>query len=79
MKRLLHPRSLAGRTGRGDTCFCTYIAKRLTSSPFEACRWAGVVTSLKQEQPGPWRGTSAEVETILHPALNTWTDEFYWE
>jgi len=63
-----NPRSLAGRTGRGDTCFCTYIAKRLASSPFEACRWAGVVTSLKQEQPGPWRGTSAEVETILHPA-----------
>ena len=45
MKRLLHPRSLVGRTGRGDTCFCTYIAKRLTSDPFEACRWAGVVTS----------------------------------
>ncbi|MGC8782289.1 MAG: PfkB family carbohydrate kinase, partial [Anaerolineae bacterium] len=50
------PRSLAGRTGRGDTCFATYLAKRLTSSPEEACRWAGIVTSLKQETPGPWRG-----------------------
>jgi sugar/nucleoside kinase (ribokinase family) len=50
------PRSLAGRTGRGDTCFATYLTKRLTSSPEEACRWAGIVTSLKQETPGPWRG-----------------------
>lgn len=59
------PRSLEGRTGRGDTCFCTYIAKRLTSDPLTACQWAGVVTSLKQEKPGPWRGTKAEVEYIL--------------
>lgn len=59
------PRSLAGRTGRGDTCFCTYIAKRITSDPMVACQWAGVVTSLKQEKPGPWRGTSQEVEKIL--------------
>ena len=59
------PRSLAGRTGRGDTCFCTFIAKRLTDDPLTACRWAGVVTSLKQEKPGPWRGTSEEVARIL--------------
>ena len=59
------PRSLVGRTGRGDTCFCTYIAKRLTNDPLTACRWAGVVTSLKQEKPGPWRGTSEEVARIL--------------
>jgi len=55
------PRSLDGRTGRGDTCFATYLGKRLTASPAEACRWAGAVTSLKQEQPGPWRGTPADV------------------
>ena len=59
------PRSLAGRTGRGDTCFATYLTKRLTSSPEEACRWAGAVTTLKQEQPGPWRGSPAEVEALL--------------
>lgn len=62
------PRSLAGRTGRGDTCFATYLTKRLTSSPAEACRWAGIVTSLKQETPGPWRGTPAEVERLLATA-----------
>lgn len=60
------PRSLVGRTGRGDTCFCTYIAKRMTSDPETACLWAGVVTSLKQEKPGPWRGTSIQVDSILH-------------
>lgn len=59
------PRSLAGRTGRGDTCFSTYIAKRLSESAEIACQWAGVVTSLKQEKPGPWRGTPKEVEAIL--------------
>lgn len=59
------PRSLAGRTGRGDTCFATYLTKRLSTSPAEACRWAGVVTTLKQEQPGPWRGTVADVKRLL--------------
>lgn len=59
------PRSLAGRTGRGDTCFATYVGKRLTSSPADACRWAGAVTTLKQEQPGPWRGSPADVEALL--------------
>jgi len=58
-------RSLAGRTGRGDTCFSTYIAQRLTESAETACRWAAVVTSLKQETPGPWKGTAEEVEFIL--------------
>ncbi len=59
------PRSLAGRTGRGDTCFATYLTKRLTCSPEEACRWAGAVTTLKQEQPGPWRGSLADVDALL--------------
>jgi sugar/nucleoside kinase (ribokinase family) len=59
------PRNLSGRTGRGDTCFGTYVAKRLSASPEEACRWAGAVTTLKQERPGPWRGTPADVEALL--------------
>ena len=60
-----NPRSLAGRTGRGDTCFATYLTKLLTCSPAEACLWAGAVTTLKQEQPGPWQGTPAQVEAML--------------
>ena len=59
------PRNLTGRTGRGDTCFGTYVAKRLSASPEEACRWAGAVTTLKQERPGPWRGSPADVEALL--------------
>jgi sugar/nucleoside kinase (ribokinase family) len=59
------PRSLAGRTGRGDTCFATYVGMRLAASPEEACRWAGAVTTLKQEQPGPWHGNPADVTAIL--------------
>jgi sugar/nucleoside kinase (ribokinase family) len=59
------PRSLAGRTGRGDTCFATYLGRRLSASPQEATRLAGAVTTLKQEQPGPWRGTMADVQALL--------------
>jgi sugar/nucleoside kinase (ribokinase family) len=59
------PRSLAGRTGRGDTCFATYLGRRLTASPEQATRLAGAVTTLKQEQPGPWRGTLADAEALL--------------
>ncbi len=51
------PRSLAGRTGRGDTCFSTYVAWRLDHTARDATRLAGAVTTLKQERPGPWRGT----------------------
>jgi sugar/nucleoside kinase (ribokinase family) len=59
------PRSLAGRTGRGDTCFATYLGQRLTSSPEEATRLAAAVTTLKQEKPGPWRGALADAEALL--------------
>ena len=63
------PRSLAGRTGRGDTCFCTYLGKRLDSEPGEACRWAGAVTTLKQERPGPWDGDLVALEALLAERL----------
>jgi sugar/nucleoside kinase (ribokinase family) len=58
-------RSLVGRTGRGDTCFAVYVGHRLTTSPDSAVRLAAAITSLKQEQPGPWRGTLAEAEARL--------------
>ncbi len=64
------PRSLAGRTGRGDTCFATYLGKRLDASAEEACRWAGAVTTLKQEIPGPWRGSIKDVETLIAQRSN---------
>jgi sugar/nucleoside kinase (ribokinase family) len=59
------PRSLAGRTGRGDTCFSSYLGRRLTASPEEACRFSAAVTTLKQEKAGPWRGSVAEIEKAI--------------
>ena len=58
-------RSLDGRTGRGDTCFATYVGRRLSASPEEATHFAAAVTTLKQEQSGPWRGTLADVAAVL--------------
>jgi len=59
------PRSLAGRTGRGDTCFASYLGTRLSAPPGDAARLAAAVTTLKQEQPGPWRGSRAAVQRLL--------------
>jgi sugar/nucleoside kinase (ribokinase family) len=59
------PRSLDGRTGRGDTCFATYVGRRLSDTPEDAARFAAGVTTLKQETPGPWRGTVEDVENLL--------------
>lgn len=60
-----NPRSLAGRTGRGDTCFASYLAMHQEADPETAVRWAGVITSLKQEKPGPWKGTRQEIQKLL--------------
>ncbi len=59
------PRSLRGRTGRGDTCLATYLGMRLSVPPEEATRLAGAITTLKLEEPGPWRGTLADAEAML--------------
>ena len=59
------PRTLAGRTGRGDTCFSAYIGRRLSAGPDESTRWAAAVTTLKQERPGPWQGPVEEAEALM--------------
>jgi sugar/nucleoside kinase (ribokinase family) len=59
------PRSLAGRTGRGDTCFASYLGTRLSALPGKAARLAAAVTTLKQERPGPWRGSRADMQRLL--------------
>ncbi len=60
-----NPRSQEGRTGRGDTCFATYLGARLSEPPERAARLAAAITTLKQEKPGPWRGSLADVEALL--------------
>jgi sugar/nucleoside kinase (ribokinase family) len=59
------PKQVLGRTGRGDTCFTAYCAKRLSVEPGEACRYAAAVTSLKMESPGPFRRPVSDVEEKL--------------
>ena len=59
------PKSLKGRSGRGDTCISTYIGKRLTLDPYPALCFAAALTTLKLEKEGPFRGNVKDVEAIL--------------
>jgi len=60
------PRSLAGRTGRGDSCFSAYLGRRLLGDePRQATRFAAALTTLKLERPGPFRGSLEEVHRLL--------------
>lgn len=58
------PKKILGRTGRGDTCFATYLGRRLTASPEKACTFAAAATSLKMERPGPLQASVEEVEKL---------------
>lgn len=61
----LKPRNLSGRTGRGDTCFSTYITERLTKGVPDALLFAAACVSLKMETPGPFSGTRQDVEDYM--------------
>lgn len=54
-------RSLGGRTGRGDTCFSSYITERMSKGIDEALGTAVALVSLKMETPGPFLGTREDV------------------
>jgi sugar/nucleoside kinase (ribokinase family) len=56
-----NPSNLSGRTGRGDTCFASYMTWRLNHGIEESLRYAAALTSIKMEKPGPFQGTIAEV------------------
>ena len=59
------PKKLIGRSGRGDTCIASYVAKRLNASLQEATTWAAAVTSLKMEAEGPFQRTVQEVNNLI--------------
>jgi sugar/nucleoside kinase (ribokinase family) len=59
------PRKLVGRSGRGDTCIASYVAKRLSASPAESTIWAAAVTSLKMEAEGPIKRPLADVHAYI--------------
>ena len=60
-----HAKSMAGRSGRGDTCVGSYITKRLSLSPKEAGKWAAAATSLKVERLGVFDRPIQEVEEFI--------------
>jgi sugar/nucleoside kinase (ribokinase family) len=53
--------SVVGRTGRGDTTFAGYLARRLDHDVTESLKFAAALVSIKMETPGPFSGTLAEV------------------
>ena len=60
-----YPEKLVGRSGRGDTCVASYVARRLNGSPSEAILWAAALTSLKMEAEGPFKRNIHEVEELI--------------
>jgi len=61
-----HSRSMEGRSGRGDTCLGSYVAKRLSLPPAEAGKWAAAVTSLKVEKLGVFDRPVSVVEEFIN-------------
>jgi sugar/nucleoside kinase (ribokinase family) len=53
--------STVGRTGRGDTTFGAYLARRLEYSIRDSLRFAASVVSIKMESPGPFKGSIEDV------------------
>jgi sugar/nucleoside kinase (ribokinase family) len=54
-------RSTVGRTGRGDTTFAAYLARRMDHDVTESLKFAAALVSIKMETPGPFGGTLDEV------------------
>ncbi len=54
-------RSAVGRTGRGDTTFAAYLARRNDHDVPESLKFAAALVSIKMETPGPFQGTLADV------------------
>ena len=54
-------RSVVGRTGRGDTTFAAYLARRMEYDVADSLKFAAALVSIKMETPGPFNGTLADV------------------
>ena len=66
-----HPEMLVGRSGRGDTCIASYMARRLEAPPSVATVWAAALTSLKMEAEGPFRRDIRDVEDLIREKYPT--------
>ncbi len=54
-------RSTTGRTGRGDTTFAAYLARRMDHDAAESLKFAAALVSIKMEAPGPFTGNIDDV------------------
>lgn len=59
---------IVGRTGRGDTTFAAYMARRLNEPPGPSLRFAAALVSLKMESPGPFSGNLDDVLERMNQA-----------
>jgi sugar/nucleoside kinase (ribokinase family) len=57
--------SMVGRTGRGDTTFAAYLARRLDHNAEESLKFAAALVSIKMETAGPFKGTMEDVAKRL--------------
>jgi len=62
-------RSVVGRTGRGDTTFAAYLARRSDHDVPESLKFAAALVSIKMETPGPFNGTLADVLARMQSQL----------
>lgn len=61
----LKPKNLSGRTGRGDTCFSSYLSERLDKNIDQSLLFAVALTSIKLANPGPFRGNRSDVDHFI--------------
>ncbi len=61
----LKPENLSGRTGRGDTCFSSYLSQRLSNDIDKSLLFAVALTSIKLSKPGPFTGKREDVEHFI--------------
>ncbi|HTY24666.1 MAG TPA: PfkB family carbohydrate kinase [Desulfomonilaceae bacterium] len=54
-------RSIAGRSGRGDTTIAAYLTQRMSHPVEYALEFAAAMASIKMETPGPYMGTMEDV------------------
>jgi len=54
-------RRAVGRTGRGDTTFAAYLARRMDHDVAESLKFAAALVSIKMETPGPFNGNLNDV------------------
>ncbi|MFC2140020.1 PfkB family carbohydrate kinase [Bacteroidota bacterium] len=65
LEETFKPKELIGRSGRGDTCIASYMARRLTGTPAESIKWSAAVTSLKLEAEGTFKLGVKEIEKMI--------------